>query len=94
MRITTRTLVILLITASSFSVFGQSNYSPNQRVALVIGNSNYDTGPLLNPGNDARAMAQALRETNFEVLEYIDLATKADMKRAIREFGKKIQNGG
>ncbi|HEC42121.1 MAG TPA: caspase family protein [Bacteroides sp.] len=94
MRITTRTLTILLITASSFSVFGQSNYSPNQRVALVIGNSNYDTGPLLNPGNDARAMAQALRETNFEVLEYVDLATKADMKRAIREFGKKIQNGG
>ena len=32
---------------------------PEQRVALVIGNSNYQNAPdLANPGNDARSMAQ------------------------------------
>jgi len=68
--------------------------NPNQKVALVIGNSNYTNGPLLNPANDARAMAEALRETGFDVLEYTNLKTFADMKRAIREFGGKIKNGG
>jgi hypothetical protein len=32
----------------------------DQRVALVIGNSNYQTAPrLANPGNDAQSMSQA-----------------------------------
>ena len=68
--------------------------NPNQKVALVIGNSLYTNGPLLNPAKDARAMAGALRETGFEVLEHTDLKTFADMKKAIREFGRRIENGG
>ena len=39
-----------------------------QRVALVIGNSNYKDSPLLNPVNDARDMAQTLRSLGFEVI--------------------------
>ena len=66
----------------------------NQRVALVIGNSSYSAGPLLNPVNDARSMAIALKETGFEVLKYEDVKTLSDMKRIIREFGNRIQNGG
>ena len=39
-----------------------------QRVALVIGNSKYQTAPqLANPGNDAQAMAQLLNSAGFEV---------------------------
>jgi len=68
--------------------------NPNKKVALVIGNSSYLNGPLLNPANDARAMAKALRETGFDVLEYTDVKTFSDMKRAIRDFGRKIENGG
>ncbi|GAH52851.1 unnamed protein product, partial [marine sediment metagenome] len=49
--------------------------------------------PLLNPVNDARAMAAALRETGFEVLEYINLNTFADMKRAIREYERLHEPG-
>jgi len=95
MRQITPVLVIIVLFASSFSLAGQATSSAvDRRVALVIGNSEYDTGPLLNPSNDARAMAVALRETGFEVMEYINLANQADMKRAIREFGRKIQNGG
>ena len=31
--------------------------TPEPRVALVIGNSAYDTSPLKNPANDARLIA-------------------------------------
>ncbi|GAH52333.1 unnamed protein product, partial [marine sediment metagenome] len=90
--------LIILFLLQALSAAAQENddptSNPNQKVALVIGNSNYMNGPLLNPVNDARAMAAALRETGFEVLEYINLNTFADMKRAIREFGRQIQNGG
>ncbi len=37
------------------------------RVALVIGNSAYADSPLANPANDARLMAETLREFGFEV---------------------------
>ncbi|MFC2116083.1 caspase domain-containing protein [Bacteroidota bacterium] len=96
MRSPTPFIICILLIISSITLSGQDNYATTsaQRVALVIGNSQYDTGPLLNPGNDARAMAIALRNTGFEVMEYIDLENQADMKKAIREFGRKIQNGG
>jgi hypothetical protein len=60
-----------------------------KRVALVIGNSAYQMAPLRNPVNDARAMAQALREFGFEVIHKENL-TQEEMKGAIRAFGKKI----
>ena len=38
---------------------GMQTPPAEQRVALVIGNSNYQTAPrLTNPGNDAQSMAQ------------------------------------
>ena len=33
--------------------------TPEPRVALVIGNSAYDTSPLKNPANDARLIAES-----------------------------------
>lgn len=83
-------LVIICCPALSQKIIADG---PGNRVALVIGNSDYASAPLLNPGNDARAMARALRNTGFEVMEHIDMENKADMKRVIREFGKKLQNG-
>jgi hypothetical protein len=89
-------LIITLFLCAS-STYAQPVNTPAatpQRVALVIGNSEYETGPLLNPVNDAKAMANALRRTGFDVLEYINVQNLADMKRAVRAFGTKIQNGG
>ncbi len=68
--------------------------SLNQKVALVIGNSNYTISPLLNPANDARDIAIALRQNGFEVLEYEDLPNLEEIKKAIRAFGSRIRNGG
>jgi uncharacterized caspase-like protein len=67
--------------------------SKEKRLALVIGNGTYETGPLKNAVNDAQDMAQALRELGFEVL-YKENVTQNDMKRAIRAFGDKLRGGG
>ena len=64
-----------------------------KRVALVIGNSAYPTAPLKNPVNDAEDVTKALQASGFEVIERKDLDQNG-MKRAIREFGMKIRDGG
>lgn len=64
-----------------------------RRVALVIGNSAYETAPLKNPVNDGHDIAQALRELGFDVI-HKENVNQNDMKRAIREFGEKIRNSG
>jgi hypothetical protein len=64
-----------------------------QRVALVVGNSAYATAPLLNPVNDARAIAQALRESGFQVI-YKENADQRVMLGAIRDFGDRLLAGG
>jgi hypothetical protein len=60
------------------------------RVALVIGNADYNEAPLRNPLNDARDMAQALRDLGFEVIEVTN-ATKKRMLDAVNDFGVRLQ---
>jgi Caspase domain len=64
-----------------------------KRVALVIGNSDYKSKPLNNPLNDARDMAQMLRDCGFEVIQRENL-TRREMIEQIRDFGKKLKAGG
>ncbi len=63
------------------------------RVALVVGNGGYGTGPLRNPVNDARKMSAVLRRLGFQVIEKID-ADYRGMHRAIIDFGRKLEGGG
>lgn len=60
------------------------------RIALVIGNGDYDTlGRLNNPTNDARDMADALSDIGFDV----DLRINTDlesMEEAVVEFGRRL----
>lgn len=63
------------------------------RTALVIGNGGYKDAPLKNPPSDARAMAQALTACGFKVSLVVD-ANRAEMFRAVREFGERIRGGG
>ena len=63
------------------------------RVALVIGNATYKDSPLNNPANDAKGMAQSLRAQGFQVIEKIN-ANNVGMRRAVAEFGEKLQEGG
>jgi uncharacterized caspase-like protein len=56
------------------------------RVALVIGNATYENAnPLLNPVNDATAMAAALQNLGFTVISGTDL-TFTEMGAKIGEF--------
>jgi WD40 repeat protein len=64
-----------------------------QRLALVIGNSDYRSSPLTNPVNDARAMAFQLTALGFTVIKK-ENASLADMMNAVRDFGSQLSNGG
>ena len=68
----------------------QAPPQPDQRVALVIGNSNYQTAPkLANPGNDAQSVAQLLNSAGFEVTQATDLS-RSEMVRAVQDFSDKV----
>src|SRR5262249_39205905 len=54
---------------------------PEERLALVIGNSTYRDAPLGNPANDARAMAIKLKELGFKVIERED-ASLEEMRKS------------
>jgi TPR repeat protein len=84
----TAILLGLVLAVASAPSFADSN-----RVALVIGNAAYRFSPLKNPTNDAKAMAQALRAQGFDVVER-ENATKAEMEKAIVEFGRKLKADG
>ncbi|MGH6816704.1 MAG: caspase family protein [Hyphomicrobiaceae bacterium] len=60
------------------------------RIALLIGNSIYDHAPrLINPANDVRAIAAALRRVGFaEVIEKYDLGYQA-LREELKAFGDK-----
>ncbi len=63
-----------------------------KRIALIIGNSDYKYVPkLANPGNDALSINEVLKQLNFTVkkCENLDLN---QMKTAIDDFGKDLNN--
>jgi len=69
------------------------NAATEQRIALVIGNSAYSSGPLKNPVNDAEAMAAALQKLGFKVTLKKN-ANLETMEEAIEDFGNWLKRGG
>jgi len=64
------------------------------RIALVIGNSNYTSVTALpNPANDAKAMTNFLSSAGFQVVQAPDL-TQSDMRRTIADFAKTVSDKG
>ena len=64
------------------------------RIALVIGNTNYTKlTKLRNPGNDARLMAERLRELGFEVTEAFD-RDLAGLSKDVDAFAQSIKRRG
>jgi hypothetical protein len=61
-----------------------------QRIALVIGNSAYSSGPLKNPVNDATDMAAILKKLGFSVTLKKN-ANQQEMDESIREFGRQLK---
>ena len=67
--------------------------SAETRIALVIGNSEYSSGPLPNPANDAKMISETLGNLGFEVISRRN-ADQNTMKRAIQEFGARLEKAG
>ena len=77
----------LLLAASSSLAYADTG----RRVALVIGNGAYQNAAHLpNPPNDARAVAEALRGLDFEVIEAVDL-DQPDMLARVDEFSARLE---
>jgi uncharacterized caspase-like protein len=81
-------LLVILLT-----VFCTGDCWADKRVALIVGNSRYQTiAPLNNPGNDATLMAETLRNAGFTLVgngAQLDL-DKPGFDRAVQDFGRQL----
>uniref|UniRef100_UPI001954D58B caspase family protein n=4 Tax=Pseudomonadota TaxID=1224 RepID=UPI001954D58B len=64
-----------------------------KRIALVIGNSAYQTGPLPTPANDAGLIAQTLQAAGFDVVGARDL-DQDSLRHTFRDFLDKATASG
>lgn len=71
---------------------GAQTQATPRRLALVIGNAHYPDVPLNNPTNDAKLVADTLRQLGFEVTLGLDLR-RADFLQALLQFAKQIPPG-
>jgi len=80
---------LILIAVFIPSLLWSQSYQ--KRLALVVGNSNYEHGGSLpNPVNDAKAISVALQSVGFEVMSYENV-TQKELKMAINSFGQKLK---
>ncbi len=81
-----------VLTMVFMAFIGTANAS-QLRLALVLGNGDYEFGRLKNPANDAALIAASLRDVGFQVFEHLDADQRA-MKRAIVRFGRVLEEAG
>jgi uncharacterized caspase-like protein len=63
-----------------------------KRVALIIGNSNYqNVTALTNPANDAAAVTEMFKQASFDPVESRRDLKSQEMRRALRDFGDKAR---
>ena len=75
--------------ASSSADRPRGNAVTEERIALVIGNAAYRADPLDNPVNDARLIAQSLRQSGFKVAMHENLDRRG-LVEALRSFGQRL----
>ena len=63
-----------------------------KRLALVIGNADYELGELKNPVNDAILMSEAFDSLGFDVILDTNIRTKYEFEKVIREFDSRREN--
>jgi uncharacterized caspase-like protein len=78
------------------AIAGNAYGGANNRVALVVGNGNYEHAPQLdNPMRDARLISSTLKELGFALIgggaqENLD---RSSLEQAVRSFGRAIGPG-
>ena len=84
----------LMICIISLLLAGHSTAATERRVALVIGNDNYQNISKLEKAvNDANAVARELKKVGFDVMAYNNVGQKK-MNQAINDFTQKVSGGG
>lgn len=88
--------LFLVITSLWIFNFGQGEiksirlYTSSKRLALVIGNADYEHKPKLShPLNDANDMAKELEKLGYEVILKLNI-NQEDMKISVLKFGAKL----
>ena len=76
-----------------FLAAGGAAQAAESRVALVVGEARYASGPLATPANDAGAVAQSLAAAGFEVTGYADL-DRDGLRRAFAGFIDRARQAG
>jgi len=79
-----------LATTLLFFLIAPALAEPDNRVALIIGNSNYKNAYLSNAVNDAEGMAIVLEQCRFKIIKRLNV-NKRDLREAIRDFGNEIK---
>ena len=88
-----RALPLVALLWATFCLFAGASLAEN-RIALVIGNSTYETVTVLpNPANDAKAMEEMLRAAGFEVVTAPNLSHN-EMRQAISNFAGMVAAKG
>jgi len=77
--------LLLILLCFPFLVFSQNE----KRLALVIGNANYEVGELKNPVNDALLVARTLDSLGFDVILDTNLTDERSFIKSIRQFGER-----
>jgi hypothetical protein len=82
-----RHAAVMVAALLTFAVAKPAHALTDEKIALVIGNSEYrKVPPLTNPVNDAADMAASLQRLGFSVRHFIDLDYDG-FRRALIEFG-------
>ena len=86
--------ILLVVLAVSGLCFGASRSVAEERLALVLGNSDYGSvSSLDNPVQDAALIAAALETMGFQVTLLAN-TSQLDMKRSIAQFGRDLRRAG
>ena len=81
-----RTFLLLFLAC----LLGQAR-AQQKKLALIVGNSTYENGALLaNPLNDVMAMDAVLQQLGFVTMRYENVGLN-ELKKAIDQFGKQLQ---
>jgi uncharacterized caspase-like protein len=82
-----------LFVIASLAISPLAAQTTEKRIALVIGNAEYQTGPLQTAANDAGLIAQTLQAAGFDVAGARDL-DQDSLRRAFRDFLDKASASG
>ncbi len=69
----------------------KSGNFPDKRIALIIGNQNYESHPLRNPQQDAEDIADELSELGFDIIELYE-TDYTELRAGIDKFSKLAAN--